>query len=35
MRTNRTFGPQLAFDVIESGLFAKEPGVGKDGLGHG
>lgn len=35
MRTNRAFRPNLGFDVIESGFFAKEPRIGKDGLGHG
>jgi hypothetical protein len=35
MRAGRAFRPDLAFDVIESGFLAKEPGVGKDGLGHG
>ena len=35
MRARRAFRPQLAFDVIESGFLAKEPRIGKDGLGHG
>lgn len=35
MRANGTFRPKLGLDVIEGGLLAKEPGIGKDGVGHG
>ena len=35
MRANRAIRPNLRFDVLESGFFAKEPRIGKDGLGHG
>ena len=32
---DRTFRPQLRFNVFKSGFFVKEPRIGKDGLGHG
>jgi hypothetical protein len=35
MRAYRAGRPQLPFDVLKRSFLTEEPGIGKDGLGHG